>query len=61
MNIIELSGNRYEVKGNGNYRSVKLDGEWITTEQFIDHLIENKETAQLAELCVFGHNKITEL
>jgi hypothetical protein len=53
-NMIEIAGNRYEVRVINGERQVKLDGKWIPAMKFIDALQEREQTEQLFTLAEYG-------
>ena len=60
MNIIQLSGKRYEVRRTGDIREVKYNGKWILAADFADILIANQDYQAVMELTAYGHNQLVK-
>jgi len=60
MNIIEIAGNRYEVRRVGNSRQIKVNGGWMDSAAFIETLIDRNEYDQVGELFKLGHRTISD-
>lgn len=52
--MIELDGNRYQVKVEGLTRMVFFDNQWNSISDFVDWLADTKQYSQLSELALLG-------
>lgn len=55
--IIELDGNRYQVKVEGLTRMVFFDSQWNSASDFVDWLADCQQWSQLCELALLGMNQ----
>jgi len=50
MKLIEIAGNRYQVRVTEDKREVLYQGTWISTDKFVDELFNREEWGQVGEL-----------
>ena len=58
MNILELSGKRYEVRAKCHDPQIKIDGEWVGVYGFINYLQDNQDWKAIEDLALYGQKHL---
>jgi hypothetical protein len=56
MNIIEISGKRYEVRKQNGKREVFVNRQWISDSDFVEYLIGSNQMDAFFDLVKLGLN-----